>query len=90
MTSVRIATYSVDGSTKYGAVTDNGIVDLSGQFGKEYPTLREAIAWSYELLSAEEQAVLGESADVVTAAEGNEEPSDTLDDDGIAVQIDAA
>jgi len=44
MASPRIATYSIGGSTKYGAVTDNGIVDLSGQFGQEYPTLREAIA----------------------------------------------
>jgi 2-keto-4-pentenoate hydratase/2-oxohepta-3-ene-1,7-dioic acid hydratase in catechol pathway len=44
MASQRIATYSIGGSTQYGAVTDNGIVDLSGQFGKEYPTLREAIA----------------------------------------------
>src|SRR5246500_2316216 len=40
----RIATFSIGGSTKYGVVTDSGIVDLSTQFGKEYPTLREAIA----------------------------------------------
>jgi 2-keto-4-pentenoate hydratase/2-oxohepta-3-ene-1,7-dioic acid hydratase in catechol pathway len=44
MASARIATYSVGGSTRYGAVTDNGIVDLSTQFGKEYPTLREVVA----------------------------------------------
>ena len=44
MASPRIATYSIGGSTRYGVVTDNGIVDLSAQFGKEYPTLREAIA----------------------------------------------
>ena len=44
MASQRIATYSVGGSTRYGAVTDDGIVDLSAQFGKEYPTLREVIA----------------------------------------------
>jgi len=40
----RIATFSVGGSTKYGAVVDGGIVDLSARFGKGYPTLREAIA----------------------------------------------
>ena len=40
----RIATYSIDGSVRYGAVTDSGIVDLSGRFGKDYPTLREVIA----------------------------------------------
>ena len=43
MTSPRLATYSIGGATKYGAVTDTGIVDLSARFGKEYPTLREAI-----------------------------------------------
>src|ERR1700710_2922608 len=40
----RLATYSANGSTHYGAVTDGGIVDLSGRFAQEYPTLREAIA----------------------------------------------
>ena len=44
MTSPRLATYSIGGATRYGAVTDAGIVDLSARFGKEYPTLREAIA----------------------------------------------
>jgi len=44
MTSPRIATFAVDGSTKYGAVTDRGIVDLSARWGKEFPTLREVIA----------------------------------------------
>jgi len=44
MASARIATYFIDGSTRYGAVTERGIVDLSTHFGREYPTLREAIA----------------------------------------------
>ncbi|MDO9060663.1 MAG: 2-hydroxyhepta-2,4-diene-1,7-dioate isomerase, partial [Bradyrhizobium sp.] len=44
MTSSRLATYSIDGSTRYGAVADGGIVDLSAKFAKEYPTLREVIA----------------------------------------------
>ena len=44
MTSSRIATFAVNGSTRYGAVTDRGIVDLSARFGKEFPTLREVIA----------------------------------------------
>jgi 2-keto-4-pentenoate hydratase/2-oxohepta-3-ene-1,7-dioic acid hydratase in catechol pathway len=39
-----IATFAVDGSIKYGAVVKSGIVDLSARFGKDYPTLREAIA----------------------------------------------
>jgi len=44
MAPPRLATYSVDGRPKYGAVVDGGIVDLSAQFGTEYPTLREAVA----------------------------------------------
>jgi 2-keto-4-pentenoate hydratase/2-oxohepta-3-ene-1,7-dioic acid hydratase in catechol pathway len=43
MSPPRLATYSVNGSTRYGAVTDGGIVDLSARFGKDYPTLREVI-----------------------------------------------
>src|SRR5215467_13350838 len=44
MASPRLATYSINGSTKYGAVLDGGIVDLSARFGKDYQTLREVIA----------------------------------------------
>jgi 2-keto-4-pentenoate hydratase/2-oxohepta-3-ene-1,7-dioic acid hydratase in catechol pathway len=44
MSSPRFATYSIDGSTRYGAVVDSGIVDLSAHFAKQYQTLREAIA----------------------------------------------
>jgi 2-keto-4-pentenoate hydratase/2-oxohepta-3-ene-1,7-dioic acid hydratase in catechol pathway len=40
----RLATYSANGSIRYGAVADAGIVDLSTRFGKDYPTLREVIA----------------------------------------------
>ena len=34
MAPPRLATYSVNGAQKYGAVTDGGIVDLSARFGK--------------------------------------------------------
>jgi 2-keto-4-pentenoate hydratase/2-oxohepta-3-ene-1,7-dioic acid hydratase in catechol pathway len=44
MTTPRLASYSIDGSSRYGAVTDRGIVDLSARFGNDYPTLREVIA----------------------------------------------
>jgi 2-keto-4-pentenoate hydratase/2-oxohepta-3-ene-1,7-dioic acid hydratase in catechol pathway len=44
MTLPRLATYSVSGLTKYGAVVGDGMVDLSGRFGQQYPTLREVIA----------------------------------------------
>jgi 2-keto-4-pentenoate hydratase/2-oxohepta-3-ene-1,7-dioic acid hydratase in catechol pathway len=44
MTPSRLATFSVDGSIKYGAVVDGGIVDLSARYARDYPTLREVIA----------------------------------------------
>jgi 2-keto-4-pentenoate hydratase/2-oxohepta-3-ene-1,7-dioic acid hydratase in catechol pathway len=44
MVAPRIATYAVDGSAKYGVVTDRGVVDLSARLSKQFPTLREAIA----------------------------------------------
>src|SRR6202051_3200676 len=40
----RIATYSIAGATRYGAVTGGGIIDLSARHAKDYPTLREVIA----------------------------------------------
>ena len=40
----RIASFSIDGTTRYGAVVEGGIVDLSARFGKDFPTLREVIA----------------------------------------------
>ena len=42
--SPRLATFTVNGAMKYGAVTGGGIVDLSARFAKQYPTLREVIA----------------------------------------------
>jgi hypothetical protein len=44
MASHRIASFSIGGSTGYGAVVDDGIVDLSAHFAKDYPTLREVVA----------------------------------------------
>jgi 2-keto-4-pentenoate hydratase/2-oxohepta-3-ene-1,7-dioic acid hydratase in catechol pathway len=44
MAPPRLATFAVGGSIKYGVVADGGIVDLSAQFGEQYPTLREAVA----------------------------------------------
>jgi 2-keto-4-pentenoate hydratase/2-oxohepta-3-ene-1,7-dioic acid hydratase in catechol pathway len=56
MTSPRLATYVINGLQKYGAVVDDGIVDLSGRFGQQYPTLREAIAAGALMRLAEEGA----------------------------------
>ncbi len=56
MTCPSLATFSVKGATKYGAVVDGGIVDLSARHAKDYPTLREVIA-AGKLLSLAEDAV---------------------------------
>ena len=56
MANSRLATYSINGATRYGAVTDAGIVDLSARFGKEYPTLREVITAGALTKLAEEGA----------------------------------
>jgi 2-keto-4-pentenoate hydratase/2-oxohepta-3-ene-1,7-dioic acid hydratase in catechol pathway len=40
----RLATYTLNGKTKYGVVAQGGLIDLSSRFGKDYPTLREVIA----------------------------------------------
>jgi len=58
MAPPRLATYTLNGAQKYGAVTDAGIVDLSARFGKDYPTLREAIAAGALMKLAEEGARL--------------------------------
>jgi 2-keto-4-pentenoate hydratase/2-oxohepta-3-ene-1,7-dioic acid hydratase in catechol pathway len=52
----RLATYSVKGATKYGAVVDGGLVDLSARHAKGYPTLREVIAAGKLASLAEEAA----------------------------------
>lgn len=40
----RIASFTVAGTPRYGLVLGDGIVDLSGRHGAQWPTLREAIA----------------------------------------------
>jgi 2-keto-4-pentenoate hydratase/2-oxohepta-3-ene-1,7-dioic acid hydratase in catechol pathway len=58
MIPFRIATFAVNGSTRYGAVTDRGIVDLSARWTKEFPTLREVVAAGALTRLAEEAARL--------------------------------
>jgi len=56
MTPTRIATFSIDGVTKYCGVVKDGVVDLSARFGKEFQTLREAIAAGALMKIAEDAA----------------------------------
>jgi 2-keto-4-pentenoate hydratase/2-oxohepta-3-ene-1,7-dioic acid hydratase in catechol pathway len=56
MLASRIATYAINGSVRYGAVTDRGIVDLSARWGKEFPSLREVIAAGALIRLAEDAA----------------------------------
>ena len=58
MIPFRIATFAVDGSVRYGAVTDRGIVDLSARWARDFPTLREVIAAGALTKMAEEAARL--------------------------------
>jgi 2-keto-4-pentenoate hydratase/2-oxohepta-3-ene-1,7-dioic acid hydratase in catechol pathway len=44
MAPSRIAAFGVNGTARYGAVTDRGVVDLSARWGTRFPTLREVIA----------------------------------------------
>lgn len=53
---LRLVSYAAAGATRFGAVTKDGIVDLSARFGKEYPTLREVIAAQAMPALAEEAA----------------------------------
>ncbi len=43
-TASRLASFWSQGELKYGAVRDDGVVDLSARFGAQWPSLREAIA----------------------------------------------
>lgn len=42
MSTARLATFTVGGRTRYGAITDKGVVDLSARYSG-WPTLREVI-----------------------------------------------
>jgi 2-keto-4-pentenoate hydratase/2-oxohepta-3-ene-1,7-dioic acid hydratase in catechol pathway len=56
MTAPRLATFSIGGAIKYGAVADGGVVDLSARHGKDYPTLHEVIAAGALMRLAEDAA----------------------------------
>jgi 2-keto-4-pentenoate hydratase/2-oxohepta-3-ene-1,7-dioic acid hydratase in catechol pathway len=56
MPASRIATFAINGSIRYGAVTDRGVVDLSARFAKDFPTLREVIAAGALVRLAEDAA----------------------------------
>ncbi len=58
MSPSRIVTFAVNGSARYGAVTDRGVVDLSARWRKDFPTLREVIAAGALVKLAEEAAHL--------------------------------
>lgn len=70
VTRPRLATFTAQGATndatRYGAVTDTGIVDLSARFGQSFPTLREVIAAGALMKLADDAA--GRSPDVALDA----------------------
>jgi 2-keto-4-pentenoate hydratase/2-oxohepta-3-ene-1,7-dioic acid hydratase in catechol pathway len=58
MSPARLATFAVNGTIRYGAVVDGGIVDLSARYAKVFPTLREVIAGGALRKIAEDSAKL--------------------------------
>jgi 2-keto-4-pentenoate hydratase/2-oxohepta-3-ene-1,7-dioic acid hydratase in catechol pathway len=57
MSMARLATFTVGGKTRYGAITDKGVVDLSARHA-EWPTLREVIEAGALVRLGEEAATL--------------------------------
>ncbi|MBZ9709787.1 fumarylacetoacetate hydrolase family protein [Mesorhizobium sp. ESP7-2] len=55
--NARLATFTIDGKTRYGAITEKGVVDLSARHG-QWPTLREVIEASALRRLAEEADTL--------------------------------
>lgn len=41
--TTKLASFTIDGRAAYGAITDDGVVDLSTRFGARWPTLRQVI-----------------------------------------------
>ena len=70
MTPPRLATFTIDGQTRYGAITDKGVVDLSAHHGKKWPTLREVIeAGALAPLGEEAEALAPDFAEAEIAYE---------------------
>jgi len=56
--TLRLATFTAAGRTRYGAVTEKGVVDLSARHGAIWPTLREVIEAGALVRLGEEAAAL--------------------------------
>jgi 2-keto-4-pentenoate hydratase/2-oxohepta-3-ene-1,7-dioic acid hydratase in catechol pathway len=56
MASPRIATFAVNGTSRYGVVADRGLVDLSARLGRDFASLREVIAGGALMRLVEEAA----------------------------------
>ncbi|GEO85659.1 MULTISPECIES: fumarylacetoacetate hydrolase family protein [Alphaproteobacteria] len=41
--TTKLASFTINGRAAYGAITDEGVVDLSARFGTRWPTLKEVI-----------------------------------------------
>jgi 2-keto-4-pentenoate hydratase/2-oxohepta-3-ene-1,7-dioic acid hydratase in catechol pathway len=58
MTPPCLATFTIDGRSRYGAITERGVVDLSARHGTKWPTLREVIEAGALIRLAEEADAL--------------------------------
>ncbi len=59
---MKFLSYKYQGKASYGAVVDDGVVDLGKRFGKKYPSLRAALKLG--ALEALKKAVKGKKPDV--------------------------
>lgn len=41
--TTKLASFTIDGRAAYGAIKDDGVIDLSARFGARWPTLRQVI-----------------------------------------------
>ena len=41
--TTKLASFTIDSRAAYGAITDDGVIDLSARFGARWPTLRQVI-----------------------------------------------
>lgn len=47
---MKLASYNINGTSSYGIVTDDGVIDLKARLGDKLPTLRDLIAQGFDAI----------------------------------------
>jgi hypothetical protein len=55
---MKLATFSIDGKQTYGAVSDDGVVDLGRRFGTRFPDLKALLAASAQSRSQRKDSAI--------------------------------